>query len=396
MQPTSGGHICSSCNVLKLFTNTFLYLFLGEAREGRMKIIVDDLLDGLKTMKDERCLEAFRVRASVVLSDIIPDLYKEFTAFLDKLCVQQLHIITDEKGGFAVRLSATDWRGVAIDECHEMKVNKDAKLAVIRPTPERMQYIAHYLPFRAMCIKNLKVQLFPEKYKHKVEHPFIASSRDKALNVNTEKMLEEVKSKGAIFIDTTNKGLLNFLDDVHATPEQSHDLLNFRNVGQQAFENLVQYKLLQKASTNAPERKKKLHTFSSQESKKKRIRQVEKERKISQRFLKRQLVWLTEKGQAPCSTDHLFTSISSIPKAIVDKNGLPYKSAKSLSTDYLMKRYKDLPICFTSLPWTPTSVILSFSTITYIKEHATMLFLKYVRPHFRSGALEVHTILVVV
>ena len=31
------------------------------------------------------------------------------------------------KGGFSVRLSASEWHGVGLDECHEMKINKDAK-----------------------------------------------------------------------------------------------------------------------------------------------------------------------------------------------------------------------------------------------------------------------------
>ena len=37
-----------------------------------------------------------------------------------------------------MRLSSTDWHGVALDECHEMEINKDAKLAVVGPTPDKM------------------------------------------------------------------------------------------------------------------------------------------------------------------------------------------------------------------------------------------------------------------
>ena len=46
-----------------------------------------------------------------------------------------------------MRLSSTDWHGVALDECHEM-VNKDAKLAVVHSTPDKMQFTSNYLPFR--------------------------------------------------------------------------------------------------------------------------------------------------------------------------------------------------------------------------------------------------------
>lgn len=49
----------------------FLFLFLsevGEAREGRMKIIIDDLLHVFERVKDESSLEAFRLHASKVIS----------------------------------------------------------------------------------------------------------------------------------------------------------------------------------------------------------------------------------------------------------------------------------------------------------------------------------------
>ena len=89
--------------------------------------------------------------------------------------------------------------------------------------------------------------------------------------------------------------------------------------------------------------------------------------------------------------DELFCPISSLPKALIDKSGLPYKSANSATTPYLEKRYKSAPVLIASLPWVPTSVIMEgmfmiqtepFPTIENMKEYVKMLFLKYVRPHF--------------
>ena len=64
-----------------------------------------------------------------------------------------------KKGAFAVRLSPSECKAVALDECHEMCINKDFKLAEVRPTKERMQYLANYLPFRSACFKNLQNQV---------------------------------------------------------------------------------------------------------------------------------------------------------------------------------------------------------------------------------------------
>ena len=40
-----------------------------------------------------------------------------------------------------------------------MKINRDAKFAVVRPTEELMERISNFMPFRAQCIHNLKLHL---------------------------------------------------------------------------------------------------------------------------------------------------------------------------------------------------------------------------------------------
>lgn len=147
-----------------------------------------------------------------------------------------------------------------------------------------------------------------------------------------------------------------------------------------------------------PVRKKRLQTMTTTSAHKKRIKQVEKERKITQRLLKRQLAWMSENNRAP-HTD-MFASASSLPKALVEKNGLPFKGNKSSTTKYLANRYKDSPIISSNLPWFPTSVILEgmlmvqtapLPTNEYIHEYAKMLFIRYVKTHY-SSATEVHVI----
>ena len=200
------------------------------------------------------------------------------------------------QGGFSVRLSATEWHAVALDECHEMCINRDAKLAVIRPGVQKMEHTSHYLQFRASCINNLKVQLFPEQRKHKPSFSHKPSSKDKISDNNIKAMRESIEGHGMFSISTTNQGLWNFLDNIQATPEQSRDLLTFRKIGQSSFEEYISSKLLKQPSIQAPVRKKKLCTFSTSKAEKKRVKQVEKERKLSQRLLKRQLSWIAKHG----------------------------------------------------------------------------------------------------
>ena len=67
-----------------------------------------------------------------VYQELIPQHLK------DVLTIPILHHL--KKGSFSVRLSATEWHAVALDECHEMKINKDAKLAVIHPSSTKWNF----------------------------------------------------------------------------------------------------------------------------------------------------------------------------------------------------------------------------------------------------------------
>ena len=40
-----------------------------------------------------------------------------------------------------------------------MKINKDAKFSVVRPSPEIMNRISNLMPLRAQCLNSLKKHL---------------------------------------------------------------------------------------------------------------------------------------------------------------------------------------------------------------------------------------------
>ena len=59
------------------------------------------------------------------------------------------------------------------------------------------------------------------------------------------------------------------------TPEQEHDLLNFRDIGQKEFENRVQYYHRKNPSVQPPRKCKHLLTFSERKTSSKKVSDVE-------------------------------------------------------------------------------------------------------------------------
>lgn len=201
----------------------------------------------------------------------------------------------------------------------------------------------------------------------------------------------------------TGAELWNVFKAQKATPEQAHDLLNFRQIGQGAFVTFVTEKLLGLPSTAAPTRRKRLCTFTVSKTQKRKIKLIEQEQKISQKFLKRQLAWISEHGIENVDTNSLLGPISAMPRALMDSNGLPYKAPKHNTTEFLQKRYHSQKMLDQSLPpqWVPDSVILEgmfmiqttpLPSMGTLQDYARFLLNQYVRPHLRLGVKEVHVI----
>lgn len=64
-----------------------------------------------------------------------------------------------EAGAFAVSLSGFDYQCVALDEAHEMGINKQVKMAMNATNPEGLSRLTHYLPFRSKVNANISSQL---------------------------------------------------------------------------------------------------------------------------------------------------------------------------------------------------------------------------------------------
>ena len=168
-----------------------------------------------------------------------------------------------KNGSFSVRLSPMEWDAVALDG-------------------HKMEFMSNYLPFRSSCVENLKKQIFPEREIHanRVGFSHTPTNKEKRRDANIRSMLDAVLSKEMKSPDIIR--LWNFLDSKDLTPEQPHDLLIFRHIGQEAYEQYISSTIIGICSTPAPNRRKRLLTFTITRTQKQRIKMVDQERKISQ------------------------------------------------------------------------------------------------------------------
>ena len=90
-------------------------------------------------------------------------------------------------------IAAKDWCGVAVNECHEMRVNKDCKLAIVRPSKERMSHIANYFGFRSKMVNNLKAQMLPQDEDDGTEC-YLSTSRSRKSDENVKFMFGALQS----------------------------------------------------------------------------------------------------------------------------------------------------------------------------------------------------------
>lgn len=112
-----------------------------------------------------------------------------------------------QRGCFSVRLTPTEWQGIALDECHEMMINKDAKRAVVCPGLHKMEHLSNHLSFRAACINNLSEQLFPERKERTITFSHRPTSKDKKAETNIQRMLDAVSCHGMFHNEEENRGL---------------------------------------------------------------------------------------------------------------------------------------------------------------------------------------------
>ena len=307
-----------------------------------------------------------------------------------------------EQGSFVVSILGREWHSVAMDEAHEMLINKACKTSIVHPNGDYIARIAKYLPYRAKCLENLKRQLsFGDELVSPIHDLYTVKPCDKKSEANIQLQTNVVKAKKLFEITIDDRGLINPFTNKHASPDQLHDLLNFREIGNSEFNKFIEYYILHQASIKLPGRKKQLLTFSNKKPSKRHTNQLERDRRIVQKCIHKKIKWSKQTGH-PIDIGEQYIPI---PLAIATNDGQPRKGQKSNTTKCLMTRYQESspPVLLNSLPsgWVPESCFLEgmfllhtvpLTTQKTFNDYAKFLVERFIIPRFKQGAREVHVI----
>ena len=301
-----------------------------------------------------------------------------------------------KSGGFTVSITGRPWHSVAIDEAHEMLVNKDLKQAIVRPSREYLTRMATFFPYRSQAMHNLQDQLFPESQGDSQTLTLLVSRQEEKSLQNIAAI--RVRIEQICPFTDGNQQLHNPFTNKTATPEQRKDLLCFREEGQKEFETYVEYHILKKSSICPKTKRKQLQTFSEKKVTKQRYNTLEKEKKLVSNCLKQHLVWCQYSKERPPTAEQYIE----LPRALANADGIPRKGKKSGTTTALENRYKGQVVTNTFPPrWIPDLVILEGMFIintTPLPSHSNMwnyttfLLKRFLSQYSRLGVPEIHVV----
>ena len=170
---------------------------------------------------------------------------------------------------------------VALDEAHEMLINKDLKTTIVRPTRSY-----------ALIQKAVKSEVMLNVDHSQRDKVGVFSDSPQSVK-NEESMMTKIQTS----LSSGEPGrCLTAVSGQVATPEQQTDLLGFWEVGKVRLENQIKFFILREPSTPAPRRKAKLLTFASTRKQAKKMKRLDKEKKIVGKCLRRAFAWNVKHG----------------------------------------------------------------------------------------------------
>ena len=265
-------------------------------------------------------------------------------------------------GGFTVSITGRAGHSVGIDEAHEMCINKECKEYITKPSADYIQRTATFLPVRAKAMKNIESQIFPD---HKPKATGITTikasdSESKKLEMNVQAQVAKIKSDSTLTVNSQEAATLHHLfNQKEPSPEQVQDLMGFRKIGQTEFESRVEYYTLRNPSVMPPKHRKRLLTFTERKSRRRKVSEIERERKLQIECWKKRVAFATSTGT---QISNLYQQCLELPRAIATSTGQPVKGTKANTTKAYEKRYEHAfpPVFRSSIPprWIPTTVVM--------------------------------------
>ena len=324
---------------------------------------------------------------------------------VDMLTIPEEVLANLKRGGFTVSIRGRPCHSVGVDEAHEMCINRECKEYITRPSADYINRTAIFLPVRAKAIKNVEKQVFSDTKSANSACPkSITSLRGtglaKKFEMNVRSQIQSLKSSSINASNTGSSTLQHLFKKKELSPDQIHDLVNFREIGQAEFERRVQYFVLRTPSVKTPKRLKRLLTFTERRARQKKVSDIEKERRIQIECWKKRVAYATSTGT---QLETAYEQCIELPRAIATSDGNPTKGTKSNTTKAFEKRYENATpqIVTTALPigWVPDTTIVEgmflinitpWSAHKNIGDYAEFLLKQHIIPHFRNGSNEVH------
>ena len=152
------------------------------------------------------------------------------------------------------------WSSVALDESHEMCINKDVKAGISRLSDDYISKVVPYLPYRAEFVKNFRSQL--SAFSETSKSVPLSSNDDQLSEKNIRKRVAAIKGSDLLPLKISqNRGLVITFTKIQADLQQNTDMLNFRTNEETEMNAFVKSRVIGTSSTDAPVRRKKFKSI---------------------------------------------------------------------------------------------------------------------------------------
>ena len=155
-------------------------------------------------------------------------------------------------------------KSVALDEAHEMLINRETKACLTRITPNTLSKLAGYLPYRSCLLANIKKQIIPCRTNEYESATYMSSCLFEKETENVKAYLNVFQQHKVFDCEPSNgdgvtvvKPPKHFVSGETADTRLREDMLSSRQIILTSYKNYVDYQFLSTRSTSVVRRRKK-------------------------------------------------------------------------------------------------------------------------------------------